>query len=265
MHKLARQVRFSINPFLPADVSGFNPFTSEPTGEGLAIFLELAVEIAGEVDKATGFVVNVSEIDKKVRQYTVPIFAQRLRDEFRAGRNIGWQGIVELLEAAKQVLSDKFGTGRVSEIGLKLNPLRKMTLSCEGKDMVYLSEKFDFSATHKLWNKDFPEAKNVEMFGKCANPTGHGHNYIVEVTVEMAQRGKDFDITAFERAVDAELITTLDHKNLNQDVAEFKKTNPTVENIAVFAWHKLIGRFSSGKLNRITVWETEKTSCTYCG
>ena len=73
MHKLVRQVRFSINPFLPQDNRGYNSFASRPAGEGLAIFLELSVEVNGRVAPATGFVVNVTEIDKAVREFAVPI------------------------------------------------------------------------------------------------------------------------------------------------------------------------------------------------
>ena len=61
MHKLARQVRFSVNPFLPEQSLGANSFASRPSGEGLAIFFELSVELVSEIDRSTGFVVNVAE------------------------------------------------------------------------------------------------------------------------------------------------------------------------------------------------------------
>jgi len=69
MHKLARQVRFSINPFLPEESTGFNSYASKPAGEGLSIFFELCVELIGKVEGATGFVVNVLDIDEKVREF----------------------------------------------------------------------------------------------------------------------------------------------------------------------------------------------------
>ncbi len=75
MHKLTRCVRFSINPFLSEEIEGFNSFVSKPAGEGLSIFLELSVEVIGEVEPATGFVVNVADIDKNVRVFAVPVFA----------------------------------------------------------------------------------------------------------------------------------------------------------------------------------------------
>jgi len=274
MHKLARQVRFSVNPFLPRDEAGFNPFASSLAGEGLSIFLELSIGLVGEVKPDTGFVVNVSDIDRCVQKHVVPIFAGRIREDFRQSRHIGFPTITELLKLSWQALADKFGRAKLSELGLNLNPFRKVAVDCEDCQMVYFSEKFEFAATHKLWNDDFSRQRNLEVFGKCANPTGHGHNYVVEVTVKTPPEKGGFSIGEFERIVDDELITLLDHKNLNVDVAEFSKTNPTVENIALFAWNKLApllggmgqaGKFGKVSLHCVTVWETDKTCCSYYG
>lgn len=131
--------------------------------------------------------------------------------------------------------------------------------------MAYFCEKFEFAATHKLWNDEFSEQKNLDIFGKCANPTGHGHNYIAEVEISMPAARDDFRVGDFEKIVDNELIKLLDHRNLNTDLEHFGKTNPTVENIAAFAWNQLVGKFGKGKLHRVTVWETDKTYCSYYG
>ena len=265
MHKLARQVRFSINPFLSEDIQGFNSFVSKPAGEGLSIFFDLSVEVVGEVEPDTGFVVNVSDIDKRVREFAVPVFTERIRQDFRRAKHIAFSVIAELLKTACARLADKFGTARVSKLSLKLNPFRKVTMDSKDLGMVYFSEKFEFAATHKLWNDEFSKERNLEVFGKCANPTGHGHNYIVEVTIKMKVGGEDFCIGDFERIVDDELIKVVDHKNLNADVGQFSRTNPTVENIAAFAWNKLVGKFSEAALYCVTVWETDKTYCSYYG
>ena len=254
MHTLGRQVRFSINPFLPADSEGYNSFASKPAGEGLSIFLELSVEVAGEVEASTGFVVNVAEIDRNVRRFVVPIFAERIREDFRRGRHIGLPGIAGLLGSAWGQLADRFGTVKLSRLSLNLNPFRRIAMDSKDLEMVYISEKFEFAAMHKLWNDDFSEERNLEVFGKCANPAGHGHNYVIDVT-----------IGDFERTVDDELIKVIDHKNLNVDVAEFSETNPTVENIAAFAWNRLIGKFAEATVHCVTVWETDRTYCSYCG
>ena len=265
MHKTGRQVRFSINPFLPKDSLGFNSFASKPAGEGLSIFFEMSVEVAGEVEPATGFVVNVTDIDKNVREFAVPIFAERIRENYRQGKHIGLFDITDLLRSAWEQLADKFGAARISQLSLKLNPFRKVKIDSKDYKMIYFSEKFEFAATHKLWNDNFSDERNIEVFGKCANPTGHGHNYVVEVTIKAQEGESSFRIGNFEKIVDDELIKVVDHKNLNTDVTEFSKTNPTVENIAAFAWGRLVGKFGEATLHCITVWETDKTYCSYYG
>lgn len=263
MHRLGRWVRFSISPFLAGDEDGFNPYASRPTGEGVSVYFELGVELAGKVEPATGFVVNVSDIDKAVRKYVVPIFTRVLSDEFGHGRHIGFAGIAELLRQSWKQLAGKFGGAGISRLSLRLNPFREMTIKKEDGKMVYFGEKFEFAATHKLWNDSFSEEKNFEVFGKCANPTGHGHNYISEVVVEVPAENSGFNASDFEKVVDEKFINLVDHKNLNVDIAEFGRVNPTVENITAFAWKKLAGKFGEAKLHCITVWETDKTYCSY--
>ena len=265
MHKLARQVRFSINPFLVENNEGFNSYASKPAGDGLSIFLELSVEVIGKVEPSTGFVVNVTDIDKNVREFAVPVFAERIRQDFRRAKHVGFSEMAELLKTAWSRLADKFGTAQLCNLSLKLNPFRKMAIDLKDFEMVYFSEKFEFAAMHKLWNNDFSEKQNLEVFGKCANPAGHGHNYIVEVTIKTPISKNDFHICDIEKIVDNELIKLVDHRNLNVDVSHFSKTIPTVENITVFAWNKLSGKFGKAVLHCVTVWETDKTYCSYYG
>ena len=265
MHKLTRHVRFSINPFLPEDETGFNSYVSKPAGEGLSLFFELSAEVTGSIEPSTGFVINVTEIDKNVRQFAVQVFAEGIRQHFRRAEHIGFSIIIELLQSAWDRLADKFGRARLSQLSLKLNPFRKVTIDSEDLKMVFFSEKFEFAATHKLWNEDFSEERNFEVFGKCANPTGHGHNYTVEITIKMPAGENSFHIGDFERIVDDELIRGLDHKNLNADLDEFSKTIPTIENIAVFAWNRLVGKFDKATLHCVSIWETDKTYSSYYG
>ena len=195
----------------------------------------------------------------------MPIFAERIRKYFQQSKHIGLFEITELLRSAREQLANKFGTTRLSELSLALNPFRKVAVDCEDCKMIYFSEKFEFAATHKLWNDDFSQERNLKVFGKCANPAGHGHNYVVEVTIKTPVGENNFCIGDFERIVNSKLIKLVDHKNLNADVAEFGKTNPTIENIAVFAWNKLVGKFGEVTLHCVTVWETDKTYCSYYG
>ncbi len=264
MHKLGRQVRFSINPFLPQDSIGYNSFASKPAGEGLSLFFELSVSLVGQVEPSTGFVVNVLDIDDRVRQFVVPVFAERIRESFQRGEHISLCELTDLLRLTHEKLADKFQPAMLADLAFKLNPFRKIAVDCEDLKMIYFSEKFEFAAMHKLWNDEFSAERNFEVFGKCANPAGHGHNYVVEVTIKYSA-DDGVRIGEFEKVVDGEFIQVIDHKNLNADVAEFGVTNPTVENIAAFAWNRLVGKFNESTLHCVTVWETDKTYCSYYG
>jgi 6-pyruvoyltetrahydropterin/6-carboxytetrahydropterin synthase len=264
MHKLARQVRFSINPFGPVDTAGSNSFASNPPGEGLAIYFSLWVEVAGEIEADTGFVVNVIEIDKAVRKYAAAFIGEYIRKQFAAQTHISFSEISDLLGQTWRTIKDKFGKGTITALRLELNPFRKIGIEAEDSKEMIISEKFEFAATHTLWNDKFSKEENFEIFGKCANPTGHGHNYMVEVSLKVAVKGQWMGMGVFEKIVDENLISLVDHKNLNVDVPQFVKTIPTVENIAVFAWEKLSPMLGEN-LNCVNVWETDKTYCSYCG
>jgi 6-pyruvoyltetrahydropterin/6-carboxytetrahydropterin synthase len=264
MHKLVRQVRFSLNPFLDEEKEGFNAYASKPTGQGVSLFFELGVELLGHIEPSTGFLVNVVDIDKNVRELVVPLFSQNVHKSFRQGKAISFSEIVKLLSLSWQKLADSFSNTELGRLSLKLNPFRQISIDSEVGKMVFFSEKFEFAATHKLWNKEFSEKQNLEAFGKCANPSGHGHNYILEITIKTPAT-KDLKIAEFERVVDKELIKLLDHKNLNKDVELFNTTNPTMENMAVFSWGKLEKKFTNLKLHCITIWESERTCCSYYG
>ncbi len=264
MYKLARQVRFSINPFLDDDGEGANSYASRPCGEGLSLFLGLWVELEGPINPDTGFVINVVEIDRLVRQKVVPIFSDRIRQRFGGGKFIGLAETCELLGRSWKSLTGAFGPAMISQLRLELNPFRVQTILSEDCGMFLFSEKFEFAATHTLWNDTFSEEQNFEMFGKCANPTGHGHNYVIEVTVEKRNDDQPLRIAEYQRVVDQEFLSLVDHRNLNTDVSDFSGIS-SVENLAEYAWRKLYDKFAYCRLRKITVWETDKTYCTYSG
>ncbi|RPJ66914.1 MAG: hypothetical protein EHM20_17360, partial [Alphaproteobacteria bacterium] len=232
---------------------------------GLSIFLELGIELSGDANSKTGLIINVSDIDKKVRDLALPIFIKKIKSDFKNAKHTDYKELEGLLKHVWQKLDDKFGEAHLSKLTLKLNPFRTLTIDSKDYAMVYYSEKFEFAAAHKLWNNKFSQKKNVDVFGRCANPAGHGHNYIVEVTVKYPE-GQSLKTGEFERVVYDKLIKTIDHKNLNQDLTEFKHITPTVENIAVFAWDKLVSNFKTPvSLHCVTVWETDKTFSSYYG
>jgi hypothetical protein len=116
MHKLCRYVRFSINPFLPIDEPGFNSFASKPAGNGLSVFLEMGIELVAAPDPATGLIVNVSDIDKVVRDYAVPVFAEQIRATYRKAGHIGYDDLAKLLKTARTKLAEKFSPAKLSRL-----------------------------------------------------------------------------------------------------------------------------------------------------
>lgn len=265
MHELSRQIRFSINPFLDATEVGFNSYSSKPCGAGFALFFGLWVKLVGQIDDETGFLVNVVEIDKSMRRLAVPVFSAYFKEKYAAGAHVGLDDIRKVLGSVWSAVCKEFDSARLTQLCCEINPFRKIWIDSEDRKLLHISEKFEFAAMHKLWNESLSDEKNFEVFGKCANPSGHGHNYVIEVSVCRDETSDGFSIGTFEKTVSEEFIDLVDHKNLNADVAEFSVKNPTIENIAVLAWEKLCGKFSHCVLESVTVWESDRTHCTYRG
>jgi 6-pyruvoyltetrahydropterin/6-carboxytetrahydropterin synthase len=263
MLTLARKVRFFINPFLRDREDGCNRFASDPPPEGAGMFLELTVCLTGKTAPETGLIVNVSEIDKAVRANIVPLFAGRIGRDFEKGTHTGWPQLARLLEAAGQAITGRFRQAEKVRLELALSPFTKITLDCGECPMLEFSEKFEFAASHRLRQEGLPEEKNFELFGKCANPSGHGHNYVLEVAVKLDAQKDAFQAGRFRRTVAENFIELVDHRNLSDEIDHFRRVNPTVENIAEFAYERLAGRLDPCRLIRVTVWENDRTSCTY--
>jgi len=133
--------------------------------------------------------------------------------------------------------------------------------------MVRLSQKFEFSASHRLHNPALSDEENRRHFGKCNNPHGHGHNYVLQVTLAGLPDCNGFivDIPRFEEIVAATVIEPLDHRYLNLEIPEFSDLIPTVENIAMVIYRMLKPKLEAigAKLAGVTLWETTKTWCEY--
>ncbi|TYP72970.1 6-pyruvoyl trahydropterin synthase family protein [Aquimarina intermedia] len=125
-----------------------------------------------------------------------------------------------------------------------------------------------FNAAHRLYRKDWSDQKNKEIFGKCSNPHYHGHNYelIVAVSGEIdTETGYLIDLKILKDYIRTEVEDPLDHKNLNEEVPEFKELNPTVENIAVVIWRKLRNKLPAKFDIEITLYETPRNFVIYKG
>lgn len=133
---------------------------------------------------------------------------------------------------------------------------------------VTVHRKAHFNAAHRLYNGEWSDARNAQVFGKCSNPHYHGHNYdlTVSVTGEIDPiTGFVMDLSVLRELIKSEIEDAFDHKNLNIEVEEFKTLNPTVENIAVVIYNKLRAKITSSLEISITLYETPRNFVTYSG
>lgn len=134
--------------------------------------------------------------------------------------------------------------------------------------MVYVTRKATFSAAHRLFNPTFSDERNEAVFDKCNNPRGHGHNYTLEVTVAGIPdplTGYVIDLKRLATIIDDEVVSKVDHKHLNYDVAELRGIIPTAEHLAIVFWQLLEPHIHDGKLHCIKVFESDNNFVEYRG
>lgn len=133
---------------------------------------------------------------------------------------------------------------------------------------VTVSRKAHFNAAHRLYNAEWTDARNATVFGKCANPRFHGHNYelIVSVKGEVhPQTGFVMDMKVLKDIIEVEVEERFDHKNLNEEVKPFDTLNPTAENIVIVIWNLIRKKIDSDLALSVTLYETPRNFVTYDG
>ncbi len=136
--------------------------------------------------------------------------------------------------------------------------------------LAYLTRRVAFSAAHRYWREDWTEERNRRVFGACANPYGHGHNYALEATIAgeiAADTGYSVDLGALDEAL-AGVVRQLDHQHLNHAIEEFGPRGriPTTENLLAWMWPRLEQRLPAGaRLHRLRLREDENLWADYFG
>ena len=138
---------------------------------------------------------------------------------------------------------------------------------------VYVSRSIEFNAAHRLFNPHRTEQQNLETYGKCSNKNGHGHNYLLEITISGIVDQKSgflFDLKALKTILEEEITDRFDHKHLNHDVPELHDCVPTTEVLAVLIWDILEQRLRTINnrelaLHEVTIHETGKNAVRYRG
>jgi 6-pyruvoyltetrahydropterin/6-carboxytetrahydropterin synthase len=131
-----------------------------------------------------------------------------------------------------------------------------------------VTARLTFSAAHRLNNPDRDAEWNRRIFGKCDNPRGHGHNYVIHVSVKGRidpETGMVIDLKRLKDIVRERVIDRVDHTNLNEDVDFLRGVIPTAENLARSFWLELAPVIDEGTLYEIVLEETEKNSVVYRG
>jgi 6-pyruvoyltetrahydropterin/6-carboxytetrahydropterin synthase len=132
---------------------------------------------------------------------------------------------------------------------------------------IELGRRYRFAASHRLHTSQLSEDENWRVFGKCNNPYGHGHNYILEVSVSGdvdPATGMIANLADLDAFVERHVLEEFDHKSLNEDVPAFREKVPTTENLCIEIFQRL-KTFPKARLERVRVQETGNNSFEYSG
>jgi 6-pyruvoyltetrahydropterin/6-carboxytetrahydropterin synthase len=255
MIRLSREVRASIGqPDPPGPIR--NAWAGWPAAEVFSPFVVARVTVRGIPDPVSGYLCDIKVLDDWIRQGVLPVLAST-------------RSLPKALLQIGPALRDSAPHPTVWEqLELYASPYLRFSIHQEKLDMVRLTEQFEFSAAHRLHCPQWSDEKNRASFGKCNNPSGHGHNYIVDITIEGvpdSTTGMLLPAGQLEQIVNEQLIKRFDHKHLNIDITDFENLNPSVENIARVAWTLLEGKLAPARLTQVRVYETAKTWVDYEG
>lgn len=265
MIRLRRTVRFAVNP--PGlDHLGDNGYAGNPPLRCLAPFHEITLTCSGDVDRVSGYLINIKTIDAAVREVAVPRIAVGVfaPPDLRS-LNDPALILTEIVESLGRSLPV-----HLDQLRWHVTPFQSFEMTTSHPNRITLRTRFDLSASHRLYVRDWTDEQNRQAFGKCAHPSGHGHNYEIEPSIIVPIEASLFEVNQIiERLVQESIIDRYDHKHLNLDTAEFGEDglNPSVENIARVWFDQLkqvLKRdLPRAKLADLTVWETPRTSATY--
>lgn len=123
-----------------------------------------------------------------------------------------------------------------------------------------ITKRMTFCAGHRLHRAEFSDEENLKIFGECSNPNGHGHNYVLEVSVsgEIDRKtGMIINLKTLKQIIEREVVAKVDHKNLNVDVEFMKEQIPTTEVFAGQIFNILDKALGKGLLAKVVLWESE--------
>lgn len=248
--------RYWIDQLSESENRGLFGAWASPYNHGHNYVLYVVVE--GHVDANNGMVVNIKRVDDVLQEWIVSVCDQKsLNDEVPALRETA-TCLENLLRWIWELLPSKLPAHcHLTELRLEEMP----TLYAEMNAIsLTLTRTYEFAAAHRLDAPGLSPEENIELFGKCNNPAGHGHNYVLEVTVEGPpdpRTGMTVDVGKLDEVVENEVVNRYDHKNLNVDIAEFQGRPTTSEVVVAEIFSRLESKVPA-KLKRVRLFETAR-------
>lgn len=237
---------------------------STGTGHGHDYLCEVTIE--GPIDARTGIVVNLVDV-KQVLLNTVGVL-----DSSHLNHDMAeFENAMPTTELVARALWDRIVSWKVDFrlSRIRLYQDRRRFVDFHGEtEMVYVTRQIEFNAAHRLHSAALSDEENATIFGKCNNPNGHGHNYQLEVTVRGSvdpTTGTVIGVGEMDDILDVEVMRRFDHRNLNEDLVEFKRLNPTSEEFSRVIWNHLLPRFNKVELYKIRLVETTNNAFEYYG
>ena len=222
---------------------------------------ELIVSMAGALD-ADGMVLNLSDVKHAIRSQVTGQLDFRFLNEAWPEFDLSQpQGCLPTTEALERVIWQRLSP-HLPLVALRLHESQTLWADYLGHGMdAYLTIRTHFAAAHRLARPELSQEENEAIYGKCARPHGHGHNYLVDVTVRGpidARTGMVCDLAALQRLVDDLVVEPFDHTFLNKDVPHFVDCVPTAENIALHIADKLSSpiRAIGAQLHKVRLQES---------
>jgi len=237
-----------------------NTWSGWNCGMEIAPWIGLRLTVEGPVSKETGYLCDIRTLDNAIRETVQEL----TRQETASGEPRYDSLASRIFRSIPSRLPPPISPVRLE---LAVSPQLSLTVTSEYPAMILWTQQSEFSASHRLHCPDLSDEENRQLFGKCNNPAGHGHNYVVQITLRCETANgkmKEFSPQQFEQLISESVIQRLDHKNLNIDLPEFAGLNPSVENIASLIWAWLENKFQPNQLHNVRVYETPKTwaDCT---
>ena len=222
---------------------------------------ELIVSMAGALD-ADGMVLNLSDVKHAIRSEVTGQLDFRFLNEAWPEFDLSQpEGCLPTTEALVRVIWQRLSP-HLPLVALRLHESQTLWADYLGHGMdAYLTIRTHFAAAHRLARPELSQGENEAIYGKCARPHGHGHNYLVHVTVRGpidARTGMVCDLAALQRLVDDLVVEPFDHTFLNKDVPHFVDCVPTAENIALHIADKLSSpiRAIGAQLHKVRLQES---------